>query len=157
MCYSAQLGTALSFPESTKITLSQLLAGGFAMLIATMILTVAMGIPTSRTESIEVDLVEVNYVENEDGRIVFHQMILWTFSEERGKLEVTDWISGTANDKKWTDPAKNHNTNLFVTVVRIGKRTFLVRSRNYVVTYGYDSEMHDRNFLESDFRKHFLK
>lgn len=55
-----------------------------------ILLLLALNPPSQPTVDV-VDRVEINHFYNDDGNLVFHQLILWNWSHHDDRFEVVDW------------------------------------------------------------------
>lgn len=112
-----------------------------------------VGIGHSRLNSHEVDLLEINHVVDDGGKEVFCQLVLWRFSDVTNRLEVTDWIS-MKEDKLIRVNRYGEN---WVATFRCEKKNFKIVSRSFSETWGFDSEIANRESLPEEMRARLLR
>lgn len=123
-------------------------------MVAVILLVLGLiGIGHSRFECREADLLEINHVVDDNGKEVFCQLVLWRFSDVTNRLEVTDWIS-MKEDKLIRVNRYGEN---WIATFRCEKRNFKVVSRSFSETWGFDSEIANREFLPEEMRARLLR
>jgi len=100
--------------------------------------------PCETVASDRADIIELNHFFDENGKLVFHQVIFWRWWDESGEFHVVAWrfvkSPGVAPVRDWP-------RNGFVSIWLDGDVLRRVRSPSSRETWTqYDPEVHDRQF-----------
>ncbi len=106
--------------------------------------------PTIETVSDQVDLIEVNHFYDENGRLVFDQIIFFDWSEVHGRYHVRAW---RLLKRPSQIPQRDWQRGGYVTTWHDGDVLRQVRSVAVRETWTqYDPELAEREFLPKDRR-----
>lgn len=99
-----------------------------------------------------VDLIELNHYYDSEGKIVFHQVIFWDWSDEKSCLYVRSWRFFKS---KRQCPVKDSSQGDYVAVWYDGNVLRRVRARSFLESWTqYDPEVCDRErFPQSNRRE----
>lgn len=106
-----------------------------------IILAWGCGLEPRRTlVTYDCELIEYNHVQDDDGKVVFSQLIFWRYEPGLGRLVVATWVSTTV-----AGPIKpqRRDGNYYVYVNKFD-RQYQITAPSFVETWGYDSEQLDR-------------
>ncbi len=103
----------------------------------------------------QVDLIEINHCYDENGQLVFDQLLFYDWSPEKGHYDVRDWRLLKSSVQV---PRRNQETGGYVTVWRDGNAMRKVHSKTIRETWTqYDPEIVEQEFLPKDQRRSLLK
>ncbi len=103
----------------------------------------------------EVDLIEINHCYDENGQLVFDQLLFYDWSPEKGHYDVRDWRLLKSPIQV---PRRNHEAGGFVTVWRDGNTMRKVHAKTIRESWTqYDPEIIEQEFLPKDQRRSFPK
>jgi hypothetical protein len=102
-----------------------------------------------------VDLIEVNHFHDEQGRLVFDQVIFYEWSPEKGRHQVQAWrLLKNANQK----PRRDYKTGEYVASWLDGETIREVRAATVRESWTqYDPELVEREYLAKEKRKDLAK
>lgn len=102
-----------------------------------------------------VDLIEVNHFHDENGKLVFDQVIFYDWSPFEGHFHVRAWRLLKNNEQI---PAKNYKTGLYVVIWHDGDYLRKVTAPACYETWTqHDPELAEREFLPKEQRLDFIK
>lgn len=111
--------------------------------------------PTQDVAEDEVDLIEVNHFYDEQGRLVFDQVIFYEWSPEQNRYHVRAWRLLKSPAQL---PRKNWKQGDFLAIWQDGDLLRKVRARNIHETWTqYDPELVEREFLPKEKRRELRK
>lgn len=119
------------------------------------ILLVACGISPQDTVAFEqVGLVELNHFHDEQGRLVFDQVIFYDWSEPHGRYMVRAWRLVKTNSQL---PQRNWRDGTYVSIWHDGDTLRKVRAETMRETWTqHDPELTEREYLPKEKRKDLL-
>jgi hypothetical protein len=102
-----------------------------------------------------IDLIEVNHFHDDQGRLVFDQVIFYEWSPEKGRHQVQAWrLLKTASQK----PRRDYGTGDYVATWLDGETLREVRAATMRETWTqYDPELVEREYLAKEKRKDLAK
>jgi hypothetical protein len=99
----------------------------------------------------QVDVIEINHFHDEQGRLVFEQLIFYEWSEKSARFQVRAWRLIKSDSQR---PRFDFNTREYVTTWYDGDLIREVRAPNLVETWTqHDPEVVERNYLAKEKRK----
>lgn len=128
--------------------------GGFSTSLAVVAAAVCIS-PIEHVAHDTVDLVEVNHFYDEQGKLVFDQVIFYDWSEAHGRYNVRAWRLLKSNAQV---PYRNWRRGDFVAVWHDGDILREVRATSFRESWTqYDPELVEREFLPKDRRRELSK
>src|SRR3990167_8176284 len=101
------------------------------------------------------DVVEINHFYDDNGRLVFDQLIYWDWSDAAGRYEVRAWrLLKSCNQI----PMRDRQRGGYAAVWHDGDQLRVVRHRSTRETWSqYDPELLQRPLLATEDRKEFTR
>ena len=128
--------------------------GGFSTSLAVAVAAVCIN-PIEHVALDRVDLVEVNHFYDEQGKLVFDQIIFYDWSEADGRYNVRAWRLLKSNAQV---PYRNWRQGDFVAVWHDGDILRKVQATSFRESWTqYDPELIEREYLPKDRRRELSK
>lgn len=111
--------------------------------------------PASDIVSDKVDLIEVNHCYDENGQLVFDQLLFYDWSPHKARYDVRDWrlIKSAVQI-----PRRNHETGGYVVLWRDGTTMRRIRAETVRETWTqHDPEITEQQFLAKSLRRPFVR
>jgi len=117
-----------------------------------LILAMLVGLtPYDQVATDRADIIELNHFFDENGKLVFHQVIFWRWWDEKGEFHVVAWRFVKSPG---IEPVRDWPRRGYVSIWIDGNVLRRVRSRSSRETWTqYDPEVHDRQFLSQNRRR----
>lgn len=124
----------------------------FLFLIISFVAGTCLGVsPEVLPITDHVDLIEVNHFHDENGKLVFDQVVYYEWLENQSRHQVIDW---RVLKKEEMRPSKNFETGMYEAVWfddQTFRKVVSVAARESWT--GYDPELKDRSFLPKEKRR----
>ncbi len=103
----------------------------------------------------EVDLIEINHCYDENGQLVFDQLLFYDWSADKGHYDVRDWRLLKSPIQV---PRRSHETGGYVALWRDGNTMRRVHAKTVRETWTqYDPEIIEQEYLPKDKRRSLPK
>ncbi|WP_145056962.1 hypothetical protein [Lignipirellula cremea] len=127
---------------------------GSGLLLLALLSTYAAA-PVETVIGESVDLIEINHFYDEQGRLVFDQVIFYDWSEERSCYAVRAW---RLLKKREQAPTRDWRTGDYRAMWRDGETLREIRSPAMRISWTqYDPELRNREILPKEDRRDFVK
>jgi hypothetical protein len=122
--------------------------------VALCVLTVGSN-PVSDIVSDKVDLIEINHCYDENGQLVFDQLLFYDWSPSKARYDVRDWRLIKSPVQV---PRKNHENGGYVVLWRDGATMRRIHAETVRETWTqHDPEITEQQFLAKSMRRSFAK
>ncbi len=122
--------------------------------VALCVLTVGSN-PVSDIVSEKVDLIEINHCYDENGQLVFDQLLFYDWSPAKARYDVRDWRLIKSPVQV---PHRNRETGGFVVIWRDGTTMRRIHAESIRETWTqHDPEITEQQFLAKSMRRPFAK
>lgn len=123
--------------------------------MTTLLLSLLAIVPREDIAREKCDLIELNGLYDEQGRLVFDQIIFYDFCRERSRYQVRAWRLVKDHNQL---PTYDHTTGLWQCRWLDGEVTRCVTADSYRRTWTqYDPELAEREFYPKERRKELIK
>jgi hypothetical protein len=126
---------------------------------ATIALAVCLATSSSESQAAivtdSVDLIEINHCYDEQGQLVFDQVLFYDWCAEKGRYDVRDW---RLLKRRIQIPRRHHDTGTYVAVWRDGQTLRKVHAQTIRESWTqYDPEIVEQNHLPKNRRRALTK